>query len=345
MVVERSVATAFLFLEDIDLSLEYRVRSDGLRFSNDLTTLNFLLVNTTEEKTDIVASLALREKLTEHLDAGNNRCARLIAEAYELDRVIDVDGTGLDTTGNDSTTAGDREDVLDRHEEVLVSKTNRKRNVLVYCIHELHNLIFPLLLTVECAKSGTTDDRAVLVEFVECEKVADFHLNEIKHFLIVNKVNLVHENEDLRNVYLTGEKDVLASLRHRTVGSSDNKDSTVHLGSTGNHVLHVVGVTRAVNVCIVTLFGLVLNVSGVDGNTTLLLFRSVVDLIERLDLVSVTGYSFCEHLGDSCGESGLAVVNVADSTDVDMRFGSLECFFCHNIMFFNVLLFYTKKSR
>ena len=27
------------------------------------------------------------------------------------------------------------------------------------------------------------------------------------------------------------------------------------------------------------------------------------------------------------------MVNVADSTDVDMRFGSLECFFCHNIMF------------
>jgi hypothetical protein len=26
------------------------------------------------------------------------------------------------------------------------------------------------------------------------------------------------------------------------------------------------------------------------------------------------------------------VVNVANCTDVDMRFGSLECFFCHNIM-------------
>ena len=125
---------------------------------------------------------------------------------------------------------------------------------------------------------------------------------------------------------------MLVGLRHGTVSCCHNEDCTIHLGGTGNHVLHVVGVARAVNVCIVTALGLVLNVSGVDGNTTLFLFRSVVDLVEGLYFAFVTLHAGCEHLGDGSGEGGLAVVNVADSTDVDVRFGSYECFFCHNIM-------------
>ena len=80
---------------------------------------------------------------------------------------------------------------------------------------------------------------------------------------------------------------------------------------------------------IVTICSLVLNVSGVDGDTALLLFGSVVDLVERLDFAETLG---CKHLGDGCGQSGLAVVNVADGADVDMGFVPFECFFCHNIM-------------
>ena len=78
--------------------------------------------------------------------------------------------------------------------------------------------------------------------------------------------------------------------------------------------------------------GLVLDVGGVDGDTALLLFRSVVDLVEGLHLVGVTGDALGEHLGNGGGEGGLTVVNVADGTDVDMRFGSLECFFCHSFI-------------
>jgi hypothetical protein len=331
VIVERSVTTAFFFLQNIDLSLELGVRSDGLGLGNNFAALYVLLVNTTEEKTYVVTSLALREELAEHLNACYNSVARFIAEADEFHRVIDVDGTGLDTTGNNSTTASDGEDVLDRHEEVLVNKTLGQRNVLVNCVHEVHDYIFPMLVTVQSTKCGTTDDRAVLIELVESEEVANLHFYEVEHFLIVNKVNLVHENEDLRDVNLTGEKDVLASLGHRTIGGCNHEDCAVHLGSTGNHVLHIVGVARAVNVSVVTLFGLILNVSGVDGDTTLFLFGSVVDLVERLYLVSVATNALCEHLGDGSGEGGLTVVNVADSTDVDMRFGSLECFFCHSI--------------
>ncbi|EIW94272.1 hypothetical protein HMPREF1322_1798 [Porphyromonas gingivalis W50] len=53
---------------------------------------------------------------------------------------------------------------------------------------------------------------------------------------------------------------MLASLRHRAVCSCYNDYSTVHLSSTGNHVLHIVGVTRTVYVSVVTISCLVFNV-------------------------------------------------------------------------------------
>ena len=119
---------------------------------------------------------------------------------------------------------------------------------------------------------------------------------------------------------------MLTSLGHRTVGSSYYQDGTVHLSGTRYHVLHIVGVSRAVYVSIVTLVGLILYVSRVDGDTTLFFFRSSVDLIERLYLgKTLVG----QNLGDSSGKSRFTVVHVTDGTDIQMRFVTFESFFCH----------------
>jgi hypothetical protein len=56
---------------------------------------------------------------------------------------------------------------------------------------------------------------------------------------------------------------------------------------------------------------------GGDGDTTLTLFRGVVDLIEGLVLsLTFAGQNF----GYGGGQSSLAVVDVANSTDVYMSF-------------------------
>ena len=82
------------------------------------------------------------------------------------------------------------------------------------------------------------------------------------------------------HVHLAGQKDVLAGLGHGTVSCGYHDDSAVHLSGTGYHVLHIVGVARAVNVCVVTIFGLVLYVGGVDGDTALLFLGGVVDRVK-----------------------------------------------------------------
>ena len=119
---------------------------------------------------------------------------------------------------------------------------------------------------------------------------------------------------------------MLAGLRHRAVSRRYYQDSTVHLSSASDHVLYIVSMARAVNVSVVTLRGLVLYVSGVDGDAALLLFRSLIDLIILHNL----SFAFqAENLGDCSGKGGLAVVNVADGANVNMRQVSYVLFLCH----------------
>jgi hypothetical protein len=42
------------------------------------------------------------------------------ADAHDVDGLVDLDDAALDAAGDDRAAAGDREDVLDRHEERLV---------------------------------------------------------------------------------------------------------------------------------------------------------------------------------------------------------------------------------
>ena len=121
---------------------------------------------------------------------------------------------------------------------------------------------------------------------------------------------------------------MLLGLRHDAVSSGDDQDRTVHLGGAGDHVLNEVGVARAVDVGVVTVDGLVLNVRGSDGHglggvtdgTTLGDFRIRLVLGE-----TTTGLH-----GHDCGGGGrFAMVNVADSTDIDVRLGAIELLFGH----------------
>ena len=120
---------------------------------------------------------------------------------------------------------------------------------------------------------------------------------------------------------------MLTGLGHGTIGSSNDQDSAVHLSSTSDHVLNVVSMARAVNVSVVTSLGLILNVSGVDRDTTSALLGSLIDVgvIHELCVALQS-----QILGDSSSQSGLAVVNVTDGADVNMRLRTVKfCLFSH----------------
>ena len=119
---------------------------------------------------------------------------------------------------------------------------------------------------------------------------------------------------------------MFTGLRHGTVGSGHHQDTTVHLGSTGDHVLDVVGVAGAVHVSVVALVGFVFDVGGGDGDATFLFFRSLVDFVvgDKLAFALQTG-----NLGDGGGQRGLAVVDVTDGADVHMGLRAGVFFLAH----------------
>ena len=85
--------------------------------------------------------------------------------------------------------------------------------------------------------------------------------------------------------------------------------------------------TGAVDVAVVARGGAVLDVGGVDGDATGLLFRGLVDLVVALGLDA--GVRAGRREGDGGGQGGLAVVDVADGADVDVRLGTGKFLFCH----------------
>src|SRR6478609_1755389 len=163
-----------------------------------------------------------------------------------------------------------------------------------------------------------------------CE-LRNFHFDQVEQFFVVDHVSLVQGDQQVGNTNLAGQQNVLAGLSHRAVGSGNHEDCAVHLGSTGDHVLDVVSVAGGVNVCVVTLLGLVLHVGDVDGNTALTLFGCRVDRREVTLLVEIR-VLVVQHLGNGGRQRRLTVVNVTNGADVDVRLSPLELCLCHRFL-------------
>ena len=155
------------------------------------------------------------------------------------------------------------------------------------------------------------------------QKLAHLELDQFEQLGVVDQVDLVQEHHQRGNADLAGQKNVLAGLRHRAVGGRHHQDRAVHLGSTGDHVLHIVGVAGAVDMGVVAGRRLVFDVRRRDGDAARLLFGRRVDL--------VVGLVFAKILGDRRRQRRLAVVDVTDRANVHMRLGALEFTFCHFI--------------
>src|SRR3954454_6966890 len=326
-VEERGVAAALLLLEDVHLGLELRVRRDRARLAEHLPALDLLALDASEQAADVVAGLALIEDLAEHLDAGDHRVGGLLVDAHDLHRVTGVDDALLDAAGRDGAAAGDREDVLDRHQERLVEVTLGLGDVRVQLLTEVDDLLDVLLVALERLQRRADDERDVVArEVVLVEQVAHLDLDELQELLVVDHVGLVEEHDDVRHADLAGEQDVLARLGHRAVRRRDHEDRAVHLRGARDHVLHVVGVTGTVDVRVVTVLRLVLDMGGRDRDAARLLLRRVVDLLEGPCL---TAPLLRQDLGDRRGQGRLAMVDVTDGADVDMRLVPLELLLRH----------------
>src|SRR5256714_9317315 len=326
-VEERGVAATLLLLQAVDLGLELGVRRDRARLAQHLAALDLLALGAAEEAAHVVARATLVEDLAEHLDAGHDRARGLRLDADDLDGLARLDDALLDAARGDGAAAGDREHILDRHQEWPVERALGLRDVVVELLGELEDLLLLLLVALERLERGALDERDVVArELVLGEQFANLDLDQLEELRVVDHVDLVEEDDDVGHAHLAGEQDVLAGLRHRPVGSGDNEDGAAHLGGAGDHVLDVVRVPRAVDVGVVPVGGLVLDVGRGDPDPPLLLLGRVVDLLEAPSLPTVL---LGEDLRDRGRQRRLAVVDVPDRAYVDVRLIALELLLRH----------------
>src|SRR5207249_10334156 len=135
-----------------------------------------------EQRTDVVAGLALIEQLAEHFDAGDDGLLG-VAESYDFDFLADLDDAALDTTGHNRTAARDREHVFDRHQERLVDRTLRLRNIRIHLLHQFQNRVVTKLrvLALQRRQRRALDDRNLVArEVVLRQQLANLKLDQLQ---------------------------------------------------------------------------------------------------------------------------------------------------------------------
>ena len=150
--------------------------------------------------------------------------------------------------------AGDREHVLDRHQERLVLRALRLRDVVIHRLHQLEDGVIaelPVLVLQRHQRRAPDHRNLVAGETVLGQKLPHFELDQLEQLGIVHHVHFVEEHHERGHADLARQQDVLAGLRHRAVGRRNHQDRAVHLRRAGDHVLHVVGMARAVDVRVV----------------------------------------------------------------------------------------------
>src|SRR5690554_1865666 len=329
---EWRVTTTFFLAQNVHLTFKLGVRCDRTRLGQNLTTLNVLTLGTTQQYTHVLTCAAFVKQLAEHLNTSTDRLGGVF-ETDNLKLFTDLDDTALNTTGHYRTTTRDGEHVLDWQQERLLDVAHRLGDVNIQRLDQLldrrgaHAII---VLAIERHQRRANDDRRVVArEIVSVQQLTHFHLNQLQQLRIVNHVGLVHEHDNVRNANLTGQQDVLTRLRHGAISSGNHQNRTVHLRRTRDHVLHIIGVTGAVDVRIVALCRIILHVRGRDGDTTLALFRSVIDLVKGTRL-TVTPH-FCTNAGQRRCQRRLTMVNVTDSAYVYVYLVTFKLTLRHNI--------------
>ncbi len=239
------------------------MRCNRTGLGQHLTTLDILFLDTAQQAADVVAGLSAFEQLAEHLDAGHDSRLR-IAQTNDLDLVVYLDDTTLNTTGHDRATSLNREDVLNRHHKGHVKHTRRLGDVGIESVHQLGDALGSGIVGIGYLGSRqrrTTHHGEVIAgEIILGQQLTHLHLNQIEQLGVVDEVNLVEEDDDRRHTDLTRQEDMLAGLRHRAVSGTHNHNRAIHLGCAGNHVLDEVGMSGAVDVRIVAILGCILDV-------------------------------------------------------------------------------------
>ena len=330
-------------VQDDDLSSEV-LNTDGgvvLGVRADETTADILNRQRLNVETDVISGVGLTDGLVVHLD-GLNLSGD--TSGGESDVHTGLEDTSLDTTNGDSTDTTNLVDVLEGETEGLIGRTlgdlegikgvEEGGSIVPGGVGRLLHHVVSVPARdgdegdgLNLVSSALQEARNLLLDLVVAS------LGEVDRLV----VHLVNGNDHLLNTESEGEKSVLLSLTtsrdtslELTSTGSDDQDSNVGLGSTSNHVLDEITMTRGINDGEHELVGLELPEGDIDGDTTLTLSLELIQnpgilegtltllvglLLELLDGTLIDTSALVDQV---TGGGRLTGIDVSDDDNVDV---------------------------
>ena len=84
------MTATLVFCQNVYLSGKFGMAVNGTWFSQNLSSFDLCSLNTTKQSTDVITSLSLIQKLTEHLDTGYNYGSVLFLDTYDLNGIVQM---------------------------------------------------------------------------------------------------------------------------------------------------------------------------------------------------------------------------------------------------------------
>jgi hypothetical protein len=250
---ERRMTAAFFLGQHVHFGFELGVRRDRLGSAQNLAAFQVVLFNASQQHPTLSPAMPLVQRLVERFDTGDDvvlfglsPTISTVSPTLHLPRSIRPVPTVPRPLMLKTSSIGIRNGLSISRCGIgtYSSSAFTSSSITWWPCHR------PGI--VKRRQRRTADDRGVVAgEAVLGQQFADFHLDQLEQFGIVDQVDLVEEHHDLGHADLTGEQDVLAGLGHGAVGGGHDQNRAVHLGGAGDHVLDVVGVARAVDVGVV----------------------------------------------------------------------------------------------
>jgi len=357
-----SVASADLsrVVKNDDLGVERGGLLGGvvLGVGSDIAATNVLDGNVLDIEADVVAGVTLLELLVMHLDRldfGGD------VGGSEVDDHTSLDDTSFDTTDGHCSNTTDLVDILEGKTEGLVGGTDRgldgidgiqqgltlEGTSLAFTSPALEpgHVVGTLQHVVSVpSRDGDEGDSLGIVSDLldEVGGLLDDFVEAILRPL--GGVHLVDGNNELTDTEGEGEQGMFTSLTilrdtsfEFTSSTSNDKDGTIGLGSTSDHVFNEVTMTRGVNDSDHVFGGFELPESDINGDTTLTFGLELVKnpsilegtlaefsslLLELLNGTLVNTTALVDQVTSSCR---LARVDVANDDNVNVNLLNRHC--------------------
>ena len=124
------MTAAFLFTEYIHFSFKLLVRLDRAWFGDDLAALNIFLFRAAKQNSDVVSRSRFIQKFAEHFNIGGDSLGCRL-DADDLHLLHFFEDAAINATSRDRAAAFNVEHVFHRHQEWLINRPLRHRDVVV----------------------------------------------------------------------------------------------------------------------------------------------------------------------------------------------------------------------